>query len=71
MRAFDKTAIALNTAVTRAVSALRMTGTIAVERMDGAAAAQAETEFRLVYAEEPYEETPESIDANFRRFTSP
>ncbi|GAA1305897.1 GNAT family N-acetyltransferase [Streptomyces javensis] len=51
-----------------------MTGTIAVERMDGAAAAQAATEFRLVYAEvfaeEPYEETPESIDANFRRFRS-
>ncbi|MGW7693317.1 GNAT family N-acetyltransferase [Streptomyces asiaticus] len=51
-----------------------MTGTIAVERMDGAAAARAESEFRFVYAEvfgeEPYEETPESVDANFRRFRS-
>ncbi|WPB91547.1 GNAT family N-acetyltransferase [Streptomyces malaysiensis] len=51
-----------------------MTGTIAVECMDGAAAARAEPEFRLVYAEvfteEPYEEPPESVDANFRRFRS-
>ncbi|MDW6060663.1 hypothetical protein SAZ11_24995 [Streptomyces sp. FXJ1.4098] len=48
--------------------------TIAVERMDGPAAARAEAEFRLVYAEvfaeEPYEETPESIDASFRGFRS-
>ncbi|MGV9849673.1 GNAT family N-acetyltransferase [Streptomyces sp. NPDC003442] len=51
-----------------------MTEMIAVERMDGAAAARVESEFRLVYAEvfteKPYEETPESIDANFRRFRS-
>ncbi|GAA0558436.1 MULTISPECIES: GNAT family N-acetyltransferase [Streptomyces] len=51
-----------------------MTGTFAVERMDGAAAARAEPEFRLVYAEvfaeEPYEETPGSVEANFRRFRS-
>ncbi|MFI0736167.1 GNAT family N-acetyltransferase [Streptomyces sp. NPDC021225] len=48
--------------------------TIAVERMDGSAAAQTEAEFRLVYAEvfaeEPYEETPESVHENFRRFRS-
>ncbi len=51
-----------------------MTGTVTVESMDGAAAARAEPEFKLVYAEvfaeEPYEETPESVDANFRRFRS-
>ncbi|KAK1179956.1 GNAT family N-acetyltransferase [Streptomyces sp. NBS 14/10] len=48
--------------------------TIAVEYMDGSAAAQTEAEFRFVYAEvfaeEPYAETPESVDANFRRFRS-
>ncbi|MFI1331387.1 GNAT family N-acetyltransferase [Streptomyces sp. NPDC020845] len=48
--------------------------TIVVERMDGPAAAQAEAEFRLVYAEvfaeEPYEETPDSVDASFRGFRS-
>ncbi|MFK4269061.1 GNAT family N-acetyltransferase [Streptomyces milbemycinicus] len=48
--------------------------TIAVERMDGQAVARAEAEFRLVYAEvfaeKPYEETPESIDASFRGFRS-
>ncbi|MEU1785956.1 GNAT family N-acetyltransferase [Streptomyces sparsogenes] len=47
---------------------------IAVEHMDGPAAAKAEAEFRLVYAEvfaeEPYAETPESVDGNFRRFRS-
>lgn len=48
--------------------------TITVERMDGHAAAQAEAAFRVVYAEafaqEPYNETPDSVEANFRRFRS-
>ncbi|WP_037952939.1 GNAT family N-acetyltransferase [Streptomyces sp. PRh5] len=51
-----------------------MTEMIAVERMDGAVAARAESAFRVVYAEvfaeKPYEETPKSIDANFRRYRS-
>ncbi|PBC83501.1 MULTISPECIES: GNAT family N-acetyltransferase [unclassified Streptomyces] len=48
--------------------------TIGVELLDGPAAARSEPAFRLVYAEvfagEPYEETPESIAAAFRRFRS-
>ncbi|WP_342671158.1 hypothetical protein [Streptomyces chattanoogensis] len=47
---------------------------IIVEPLDGPAAARAESAFRLfytqVFAEEPYEETPESIEKNFRRFRS-
>lgn len=42
--------------------------------MDGPGAARSESAFRLVYAEvfaeEPYEETPESIAKAFRRFRS-
>ncbi|WP_431044284.1 GNAT family N-acetyltransferase [Streptomyces sp. P1-3] len=48
--------------------------TIGVERMDGAAAAQAEAAFRLVYAEAfaepPYNETPKGVEATFRHFRS-
>ncbi|MGY4985793.1 GNAT family N-acetyltransferase [Streptomyces nigrescens] len=47
---------------------------ITVESLDGPAAARSEPAFRLVYAEvfaeEPYEETPESVAATFRRFRS-
>ncbi|MGY4952204.1 GNAT family N-acetyltransferase [Streptomyces nigrescens] len=47
---------------------------ITIEPLDGPAAARAEPAFRLVYAEvfaeEPYEETPESVAATFRRFRS-
>ncbi|MEU8914659.1 GNAT family N-acetyltransferase [Streptomyces nigrescens] len=47
---------------------------ITIESLDGPAAARAEPAFRLVYAEvfaeEPYEETPESVAAAFRRFRS-
>ncbi|SEE46031.1 Acetyltransferase (GNAT) family protein [Streptomyces sp. 2112.3] len=47
---------------------------ITVEPLDGPAAALSEAAFRLVYAEvfakEPYEETPESVAATFRRFHS-
>ncbi|WP_078970443.1 GNAT family N-acetyltransferase [Streptomyces natalensis] len=47
---------------------------IAIECLDGPSAAQSEPAFRLVYAEvfaeEPYEETPESVEATFRRFRS-
>ncbi|MBL1102698.1 GNAT family N-acetyltransferase [Streptomyces coffeae] len=49
-------------------------GTITVERLDGRAAARAENAIRLVYAEAfaepPYEETADDIDAAFRRFPS-
>jgi len=42
--------------------------------MDGAAAGRAEGAFTLVYAEafaeEPYGETPDSVEVNFRRFRS-
>ncbi|MEV0185562.1 GNAT family N-acetyltransferase [Streptomyces sp. NPDC050625] len=48
--------------------------TIAVERLDGSAAAQAEDAFRLVYAEAfaepPYNETADDVTATFRRFRS-
>lgn len=51
-----------------------MSETINVEALDGPAAARSEPAFRLVYAEvfaeEPYEETPESAEATFRRFRS-
>ncbi|WP_336298245.1 MULTISPECIES: GNAT family N-acetyltransferase [unclassified Streptomyces] len=51
-----------------------MSETITVEALDGPAAARAEPAFRRVYAEvfaeEPYEETPESVEATFRRFRS-
>ncbi|MBM7437477.1 GNAT family N-acetyltransferase [Streptomyces sp. HB132] len=47
-------------------------GTVAVERMDGSAAARAEDAFRLIYAEAfaepPYDETEEDVAAAFRRF---
>jgi ribosomal protein S18 acetylase RimI-like enzyme len=47
-------------------------GIIAVERMDGSAAAQAVDAFRLIYAEAfaepPYNETEDDIAAAFRRF---
>ncbi|MFI5689187.1 GNAT family N-acetyltransferase [Streptomyces sp. NPDC051636] len=47
-------------------------GTIAVERMDGAAAVQAEDAFRLIYAEAfaepPYNESEDDVAAAFRRF---
>lgn len=47
---------------------------ITIESLDGPAAARSEAAFRLVYAEvfaeEPYEETPESVEATFRRFHS-
>ncbi|MEC4020026.1 GNAT family N-acetyltransferase [Streptomyces sp. H27-D2] len=49
-------------------------GTIAVECMDGHAAAQAEGAFTLVYSEvftaPPYNETEERVAATFRRFRS-
>ncbi|MFI7642122.1 GNAT family N-acetyltransferase [Nonomuraea sp. NPDC049400] len=49
-------------------------GTIAIERMDGSAAAQAEDAFRLIYAEAfaepPYNETEDDVAAAFRRFPS-
>ncbi|MFI0904029.1 GNAT family N-acetyltransferase [Streptomyces sioyaensis] len=48
--------------------------TISIEALDGPAAARAEPAFRLVYAEvfaeEPYDEGPESVEATFRRFRS-
>ena len=48
--------------------------TTSLQRLDGPASARAEADFRLVYAEafgeEPYNETPASVDANFRRFRS-
>ncbi|MGW0731324.1 GNAT family N-acetyltransferase [Streptomyces sp. NPDC002851] len=47
---------------------------ITVELLDGPASARAEAAFRVVYAEvfaeEPYKETPEAVDATFRRFGS-
>jgi len=47
---------------------------ITVERMDGSAAAATEDAFTRVYAEAfaepPYNETPEGVVANFRRFRS-
>ena len=47
---------------------------VALERMDGQAAAQAEDLFRLVYAEAfaepPYNETEDDVKATFRRFRS-
>ncbi|MGY5124847.1 GNAT family N-acetyltransferase [Streptomyces nigrescens] len=47
---------------------------ITVEASDGPAAARSEPAFRLVYAEvfaeEPYGESPESVEATFRRFRS-
>ncbi|GAA3617676.1 hypothetical protein GCM10022419_123950 [Nonomuraea rosea] len=47
-------------------------GTIAIERMDGSAAAQAEDVFRVIYAEAfaepPYDETEDDVAAAFRRF---
>ncbi|MFE5808653.1 GNAT family N-acetyltransferase [Streptomyces sp. NPDC056491] len=47
-------------------------GTIAVERMDGSAAVQAQEAFRLIYAEAfaepPYNETEDDVVAAFRRF---
>ncbi|WP_159470802.1 GNAT family N-acetyltransferase [Streptomyces caniferus] len=47
---------------------------ITVAPLDGPAAARSEPAFRLVYAEvfaeEPYEESPESVAATFRRFRS-
>ncbi|MFD0474388.1 hypothetical protein ACFQ0B_43750 [Nonomuraea thailandensis] len=48
--------------------------TIAIERMDGSAAARAEAEFRLIYAEAfaepPYHETEDDVAAAFLRFPS-
>ncbi|GAA2330104.1 GNAT family N-acetyltransferase [Streptomyces cuspidosporus] len=48
--------------------------TITVEWLDGAAAAQAEDAFTLVYAEAfaepPYRKTSKDVEANFRRFRS-
>ncbi|MGW2631690.1 N-acetyltransferase family protein [Streptomyces chattanoogensis] len=48
--------------------------TIIVEPLDGPAAGRFESAFRLgyteVFAEEPYEETPESVEKNLRRFRS-
>ncbi|MFE1175109.1 GNAT family N-acetyltransferase [Streptomyces sp. NPDC058773] len=48
--------------------------TITVEPLDGPAAARAESAFRIVYAEvfaeEPYGESRESVEATFRRFRS-
>ncbi|MFI6769915.1 GNAT family N-acetyltransferase [Streptomyces sp. NPDC050355] len=48
--------------------------TINVEPLDGPAAARSEPDFRLVYAEvfaeAPYEETSDSVEATFRRFRS-
>lgn len=48
--------------------------TIAVEGLDGSAAGRSEPAFRLVYAEvfaeAPYEESPASVEATFRRFRS-
>ncbi|MFG2829072.1 GNAT family N-acetyltransferase [Streptomyces sp. NPDC048434] len=53
---------------------MTMSGTITIELLDGPAAARSEPAFRLVYAEvfteEPYEESPESVEATFRRFRS-
>ncbi|MFI5523026.1 GNAT family N-acetyltransferase [Streptomyces platensis] len=47
---------------------------ITVETLDGPASARSVSAFRLVYAEvfaeEPYEETPETVEATFRRFRS-
>ncbi|GGY89675.1 GNAT family N-acetyltransferase [Streptomyces poonensis] len=47
-------------------------GAIAVERLDGSAAVQAEAAFRLIYAEAfaepPYNETEDDVAAAFRRF---
>jgi GNAT superfamily N-acetyltransferase len=48
--------------------------TIAVERMDGSAAVQAEDAFRLIYAEAfaepPHNESEDDVAAAFRRFPS-
>ncbi|MFB6439176.1 GNAT family N-acetyltransferase [Streptomyces sp. NPDC056411] len=47
---------------------------ITVEPLDGPATSRAEAAFRLVYAEvfaeAPYEESPEAVEATFRRFRS-
>ncbi|WP_432011039.1 GNAT family N-acetyltransferase [Streptomyces cucumeris] len=47
-------------------------GAITVERLDGRAAARAEGAIRLIYAEafaeSPYYETADDVDATFRRF---
>lgn len=47
-------------------------GAIAIERMDGSAAVQAEDAFKLIYAEafaeSPYNETEDDVAAAFRRF---
>ncbi|MDO0917443.1 GNAT family N-acetyltransferase [Streptomyces sp. DT2A-34] len=47
-------------------------GTIAIERMDGSAAVQAENAFKLIYAEAfaepPYNETEDDVAAAFHRF---
>lgn len=49
-------------------------GTITVELVDGAAAAQVEDAFRLIYteafAEPPYNESTEDVATTFRRFRS-
>ncbi len=51
---------------------MRQQGTIAIKRMDGSAAVQAENAFKLIYAEafaEPsYHETEDDVAAAFRRF---
>ncbi len=48
--------------------------TIIVESLDGPTAVRFERAFRLVYAEvfaeKPYEETPDAVEATFRRFRS-
>ncbi|MGP3975504.1 GNAT family N-acetyltransferase [Streptomyces sp. 8N114] len=53
---------------------MTLSESVTVERMDGSAAAAAEEAFTRVYAEvfaeAPYDETPESVAANFRRFRS-
>ncbi|MFB6836922.1 GNAT family N-acetyltransferase [Streptomyces sp. NPDC056361] len=47
-------------------------GIVTIERMEGAAAVRALDAFRLIYAEAfaepPYDETAEDVDAAFRRF---
>ncbi|GAA2116314.1 hypothetical protein [Streptomyces synnematoformans] len=47
---------------------------VAVEQLDGRAAAQAEDSFRLIYAEAiaepPYNGTEHEVNATFRRFRS-
>ncbi|MBL1091767.1 MULTISPECIES: GNAT family N-acetyltransferase [Streptomyces] len=53
---------------------MNMPESITVEPLDGPAAARSEPAFRLVYAEvfaeEPYGETSDSVQATFRRFRS-